>query len=432
VGVEISGVVAERRRSATAPFLRSPHAMLKFFHWFVPPALFFCLSPVTAADLHTLGNKMISGEVAEITDKYVALTTLSGVVKTPLADILRIELQRESAIAAGVKYLDVELADGSVLHCGKVQLRGQAAELSLVSLDSKLTIPLTAISSILNDAQDPAIRQEWQEKIVAKKHNQDILAIRLNGVLNGIDGTLADGANDKGLLPFEYDSGGSRRKREIDPARVQGMVFLRTLPTNAAAPVCKLYDASQNVVIAAKIELTDAGFSVTTVAGPRIVFPKQAVTRLDFSNDKVVFLSDLKPAELIEKTRQGRKDSLHLDKNLENGPLKIEGQTYAKGLAIHAHTELVYNLDGKYQKFEVVIGMDDVVGNEGLPLGRPLVKIEGDGRELFSQVITRRDKRRDLPPFDVKGVRQLRIVVTSTGLLDFGDHVDLANAKLSK
>ena len=406
--------------------------MLKFSRWIAFSTWLFWLSRVTAADLHTLSNKIVSGEIAEITDKHVVMTTLSGIVNTPIADILRIDLQRESAIPPGVKFLDVELVDGSLLHCTKVQLKGPAVELSLTSADLKLTVPLTAISSILNDAQDSAIRQEWQDKIVVKKRNQDILAIRLNGVLNGIDGTLADAANDKGLLPFEYDSGGNRRKREIDPARVQGMVFLRTLPANAAAPVCKVYDASQNVVVASKIEVTSTGFTVTAVAGPRITFPKPAVTRLDFSNDKVVFLSDLKPAEHIEKSRQGRKDTLHLDKNLENGPLKIEGQTYSKGLAIHAHSELVYNLDGKYQKFEVVIGMDDAVGNDGLPLGRPLVKIEADGRELFAQIITRKDKRRDLPPFDVKGVRQLRIVVTSTGLLDFGDHVDLANAKLSK
>jgi hypothetical protein len=71
--------------------------------------------------------------------------------------------------------------------------------------------------------------------------------------------------------------------------------------------------------------------------------------------------------------------------------------------------------------------MDDGVGGEG----QPLVKIEADGKELLSQIVTRKDDRRELS-YDISGVKQLRITVTSNRLLDFGDHVDLANAKLSK
>jgi hypothetical protein len=96
-------------------------------------------------------------------------------------------------------------------------------------------------------------------------------------------------------------------------------------------------------------------------------------------------------------------------------------------LAIHAYTELVYNLDGKYSKFEAVLGMDDQVPGDG----KPVVKIEADGKELFAGTVSRRDKRRILS-CDVKGARQLRIVVSPGRLFDFGDHVDLANAKLNK
>src|SRR5260370_40078137 len=97
---------------------------------------------------------------------------------------------------------------------------------------------------------------------------------------------------------------------------------------------------------------------------------------------------------------------------------------------MHAYTEVIYNLEGKYQKFEAVLGMDAMVGGDG----KPLVTIEADGNKLFSEKVTRKDKRRELN-YSVKGVRQLRIVVTSSDqsdLLGLGDHVDLANARLSK
>ena len=71
--------------------------------------------------------------------------------------------------------------------------------------------------------------------------------------------------------------------------------------------------------------------------------------------------------------------------------------------------------------------MDDVVGGDG----QPRVRIEGDGRELFGQVIGRKDERRNLD-LDVGGVRQLRVIVSSARPFAFEAHVDLANAKLSK
>jgi len=59
------------------------------------------------------------------------------------------------------------------------------------------------------------------------------------------------------------------------------------------------------------------------------------------------------------------------------------------------------------------------------------VTIEGDGRELFAGEVRRRDPPKTLT-VDVKYVKQIRIVVASTGLLDLGDHVNLADAKVSK
>src|SRR5438128_6393353 len=162
-------------------------------------------------------------------------------------------------------------------------------------------------------------------------------------------------------MVFQYEVAGKRKRRDIDPAKAQGLLFIRSLAADAPAPLCKLYDLNQNLIVAAKLALGANGFSVTSVGGAKIDFPKQNVARLDYSNDKIVFLSDLKPAELVEKSKQGRKETLRLNKNLDNGSLQLEDKTYSKGLAIHAHTELTYNLDGKYQKFDAVLGMDTLV-----------------------------------------------------------------------
>jgi hypothetical protein len=392
-------------------------------------ALFLCASLSLAGELQTLSGKILNGELVSLTDKEVVFKAGTGQVTTPLADILQLELQREGTLPSGLKYTDIELIDGTLLHCSKFAVKGKDVEITLAGSDLKCKVPLATVTYLLNDAHEPAVRKEWQEKIVAKRGNQDMLAVKLNDVLNGLEGTLGDSGNAKGEITFEFEVGGERRKKELDPtkAQVQGLLFLRSLPSNAPSPMCKVFDMHQGVLVASKLALGATGFTITTVAGPKFEFPKQAIARLDYSNDKVAFLSDLKPAELVEKTKQGRKETLKLNKNLDNGMLQLEDHSYSKGLAIHAHTEITYNLDGKYQKLDAMLGMDTLVGGDG----KPVVTIEADGNKLFSAAVTRKDKPRALS-LPVKGVRQLRILVTSTGLFDFGDHVDLANAKLSK
>ena len=72
-------------------------------------------------------------------------------------------------------------------------------------------------------------------------------------------------------------------------------------------------------------------------------------------------------------------------------------------------------------------GVDDGVETES----RVEVLIEGDGRELFRGQTGRKEPPRPLA-LDVRGVRDLRITVRSTGLLDFGAQASLADAKVNK
>lgn len=379
-----------------------------------------------AADLRTLAGKSLQGTLADITAKAVILKTTAGTSTIPFAEVLQVELQKPAALPAGTTYSDIELTDGSIVHCKKFVLNGKELQITPVGMDAATRIPLSAVAFVLNGAQETALAQEWQEKVRSRSRNQDQVAIRREGVLNLLDGTLGN-ASDKGEIEFSMEVGDKRQTRLLDVGRLQGLAFVRRPDPQSPTPLCKVVDIGQNSWIAASLGLADQVLKVTLVSGPTVELPKSAVVLLDFTNDKLVYLSDLKPQEVIERSRQGRKDGLHLDKNLDNGPLQLRGELYRKGLAIHAHTELTYNLEGKFKKFDAILGMDDTVGGDG----QPRVRVEGDGRELFSQSIGRKDEPRPLK-LEIQGVRQLRIIVSSNRLFDFGDHVDLADAKLSK
>ncbi len=59
------------------------------------------------------------------------------------------------------------------------------------------------------------------------------------------------------------------------------------------------------------------------------------------------------------------------------------------------------------------------------------VRIEGDGRELFAGVITRKDKPRPLT-LNVANVRKLRIEVSPDGVIPYGKEVNVGLAQLTK
>ena len=388
---------------------------------------FVALPMLAAAELRTLAGKALEGELVEISDKGAVIAKDGKRTSVPFAEILQIDVQKATEVAAGGAVIDVELIDGSLLHCKKVTFKGKDAQLTFLGSDGVHNLPLQSISNILNGAQDPAVRQEWQEKILSRRSNQDRVVIARDNALNALQGTLGD-ANDAGQIEFTLEVGGERRTRGFDLDKVRGLVFMRTPAADAPSPLCKVMDGSQNSFIAAKVQMIGQNLKVTTVTGAVLEMPMAAVVRLDFTNDKIAYLSDMTPAALVYRSPTGRNDPPRMDMNLDGkGPLQVKGEVFSKGLAIHAYTELTYNLDGKYKKFEAVIGMDDVVGGDG----QPRVRIEGDGRELFGQTIGRKDERHALD-LNVGGVKQLRVIVSSGKPFGFEAHVDLANAKLSK
>jgi hypothetical protein len=405
-------------------------------------ALCLCASVGMGAELRTLAGATVAGEVIGIDDKAITLIKAEGgdKVQTPLISVLQLELQHDfPGLDAGTKYTDVALADGSLLHCRTVRVMTKELELELLS-GQKIKVPIAALQYVLNDAQDQKTRDQWKET-VAKKSDRDVLAIKAEGEINRIEGTYGDGDEKDQTIAFEVKQTG----RTVHPGigKVHGMIVVRKPDENAPETLCKVFDTGNNILAAAKISLGENGFVVTTVSGAKLEYPKAdakieigkpIVARLDFSSGKLAFLSDMDPVRVVEKSNTGRIDHYRRNKGLEGGDIRFppeQGQstpqTYVKGLAIHAYTELVYNLGGQYKKFDALLGVDESVEGDS----DVKVIIEGDGKELFSAEVKRGDKPTPLK-LDVKEVKELRIVVRSMELLDFGNQVALVEAKVTK
>lgn len=389
-------------------------------------ALLLCTTAVFAADLKILtDNKTISGELVSINDKEIVIKTPGGNEATPLQQVLYLELQQAVALPAGTAYHQVELTDGSLLNCKTdgITFNGKNAELVLLG-GQKVTVPITGLSYVLKDAHDPKNRDNAQWKTILKgRRNNDMLVKWFQGQLNGLDGTFGDGKESS----IDFTFGTRMLSIDIKNQTVQGLIFVNKPDPNAPLVLCKLFDMHNDQLVASKVEAKEGDVEVTLVAGGKVQFPRTAVAKLDYSKGKREFLSDLDMTVIEEPGEDRPFDRPRRDKNLDNGALQLGGKRFNKGLSLCARTVLDYKLGGDYKEFDALVGVDETVAGKS----HVRLLIEGDGKQLFSAEFTRKDKPREVR-LNIQNVQTLRISVLSVEALDFANHLDLADVKISK
>jgi hypothetical protein len=390
--------------------------------------LLAALALSAGADLQTLSGKKVTGDLVGVDRQTVIVRPASGeTVRVPVADVLQVDLTPGDAPPKGA-HTAVELTDGSVLLCSKVEVAGDQLDLTVIP-DLHVRVPATAVFTVLRDAHDPKVRQDWQD-FLTKRGRLDMVVVRSDGKLNGLEGTFGPGSGDA----IEFTPSATGQKRAVRLARVQGLIFVQKPNPDAPNPLCKVTDAVGNLLVAADVVLNADGLAVTTVSGTHVtVRDAKLLAKLDFSKGKLAYLSDLTPTR-DAVTLATEDDDLYArfvryrkDLNLDNGAIRLGGKQYAKGLTLHAGTQLTYDVGGDYKELRATLGVDD-----GVETDSPVeVIVEGDGRELFRGTVSRKDPPRPLA-VDVRGVRDLRVNVRATGLLDFGAQAALADAKVSK
>jgi alpha-glucosidase (family GH31 glycosyl hydrolase) len=134
--------------------------------------------------------------------------------------------------------------------------------------------------------------------------------------------------------------------------------------------------------------------------------------------EEVVYLSDLKPTSVEGKYKN--------DKSFGGKTITVNGQKYEKGLGVQANSELVYQLDGTWDRLSGHVGMDDEVGDKGSVLFR----VFADGKLIFESPEMTGANIKQLMELDIKGVKELRLVLTDLGDGNTDDHGDWVDAKI--
>lgn len=136
-----------------------------------------------------------------------------------------------------------------------------------------------------------------------------------------------------------------------------------------------------------------------------------------------VFLSDLDPVRLTPGWRQPE-----LNRNFNSGGLLIGGRAFEKGIGMPTNSEIEFELNGTYDNFTALVGIDDEFNNNE---AKAEFFVIGDGKELWkSDGLKKGDGVKDVK-VDVKNVKRLTLRVRRVG--EGGRvYADWVDARLTK
>ncbi len=377
-------------------------------------------------EVRTLDGQVHSGALTALSEQAIGLQTGSGPVQTPLERVAELAPKTPPAVKPGGAVL-VQLVDGAratvqefLLQDGKVRLQpaGSTAPLECTRRD---------VAWVRLQPETEALGPAWK-RLLESKTDTDILVLRTDQGLDYHRGVIHDVTAE--TVQFELD----RERIPVKRSRIFGLVFRRPEGRNLPASVGVLHDVNGNQWYVQKVVLEGETLRWTSPAGLSGATPLAELVRLDFSEGKIVYLSDLTPQSVRwtpffgpaeTPASQAEFFAPRKDRALEPRPIQLGGKKYAKGLAIHSRTEMTYRLPRAFRRLQAVVGIDDQIR----PAGHVQLVIRGDDKVLLDETVsgTQPPKPIDL---DISGVRRLVILVDFGQDADIGDHLLLGDMKL--
>ncbi len=112
----------------------------------------------------------------------------------------------------------------------------------------------------------------------------------------------------------------------------------------------------------------------------------------------------------------------------DGGPITIRGVVYAKGLGVHALSDLRYALPANCTSFNAIAGLDDEAG--GLGSVDFQVYLDGGASAVYDSGLVTGTSAAKTVAVNLTGHTQLRLVVAVGTTMDH-DHGDWADAKIT-
>ena len=391
--------------------------------------------------IQPLEDPPVAGDLVSIDGKQVVLQTPTGRVTLEIEKIASLAPKQKPAAPGKEPSVWIDLVDGSTLLAEEYTARAGAARITLRG-GEVIEMPSRHILTVRFQAGAEAAAAEWM-RIVGNKGQSDVLVTAKGDSIDGHNGAIHD-VTDK-QVQFDLDGEMMNVKR----AKIYGLVFHHAQQSEHSEGLYADHRRRRLALVGGVRDFCGPGAGTgsrvagsaeklewKTPTGLTVRRAAEQVANIDFSRGKIVFLSDLKPESAVYTPYFGMDKELparaelfrpRQDQTLESKPLRLAGKPYPKGLAMHARTEMKYDLPGKFRKLQAVAGIDD----DFRPRGNARLVLRGDDKVLLETTILGADPPKPID-VDLTGVRRLVVLVDYGDELDVSSRLDLCNAKIIK
>jgi NPCBM/NEW2 domain len=269
--------------------------------------------------------------------------------------------------------------------------------------------------------------EDWRRRLLLDKRKRDVVFLhngdRVEGTLTALD--WRKGCSVKTAIgPVEVpwaDVAVVAFNSEFQSRRLPKEAYARVVLTGGA----RLSFSSVELEAGEKPQ-----FSGKMLAGPVVRFPLEDLLALDRRQGRTVYLSDMKPKNFEHTPYLDLSWPLLSDAAVTGRALRVGGDVFDKGLGMHARSRVTYTLDGAYQRFEALVGLDVASGKRGRV--KIAVLVDGKKQKLgIDRELTAKDAPREVR-VAVHNAKELTLLVDFGSTGDVQGHVNWAEARLIK
>lgn len=396
-------------------------------------------------EVQQLDGTNTSGELVELSADSLEIKLADGKSSVfPTKEIISVR-PLDPTESAEPKPVTKELffADGSRLLVGDILVSSRNAELMLTS-GARVEIGRSALKGVRLLPVDPQaagaklpdddpLREQWHE--LAEQHTGgDAVVVNREGMLTVqeviIHGMTAEAINIE-LEGF---------KTTANPAKVYGLLFYQRTAREFPAPLCEVHLSDESTLVARSIKMNNGQTRVTILTGTEIPVPFERITKLDFAAGNIQFLDELKPTRItwspVLKSAISVGDfsmvyAPRMNQTFQGEPIQLEEdqqpQIYSRGIAMHATSELLYQLPSGFRQLQMRVG----IAPESIGICTAKLQVIGDQKILFEKEFNNQTPPEDIA-LNISGVSRLKIIVDANDGEDFGDVLHLVQARLLK
>lgn len=302
-----------------------------------------------------------------------------------------------------------------------------------VSIKVNITTNATAKSNTLNFSMDKDLKKDFLGYEVYR-----------NDVLVGFTGTdqFVDTNVDTSINYTYKIVGYDKKLNTLKPVQVKAFKPALSIEDQITLKLNQTFDPMMYVKatnyqgkdITADVSLKANNVDVTQKGNYEIVYEvksegvTESKTTLVTVTSDYAYISDLNAKSVVVGWSELKKD-----KAVSGGVITLVRQglaaTYAKGIGVHANSEVVYDIEGKgYDFFESYIGIDQSM--KGQP-SSAIFEVYVDGVKEFESDVFRANTEHQFVKIPVTGAREVKLVTTDAKDGNASDHTVWADAKFT-